>query len=159
MGPCSSSLFKSSGDRRNVLVDQSAALALFCLVLSVSRHQRFNMSRVWQVCVILLLGLASAAATTVLSLPADQIVKDGSAATAICSSCCQQGSYCGTTSTDVVLQQGSLLVSVPKKLQMTCLLRDRTVQGAVDGGLCVPDVAAIKDSDIQDFCLDYLKVT
>ena len=40
--------------------------------------------------------------------------------------------------------------TVPANSNMTCYLRDRNQAGAIDGGLCVPDLVP----DISQFCSD-----
>lgn len=109
--------------------------------------------------VALLMHATLATATRVLSLPGDQIVQGGQPTDSICGSCCQQGSYCTATSSTALLNIGSSQVTVPTGTGMTCMLRSRSVAGAVDGGLCLPDVAQISSSAISTVCTDYLVVS
>lgn len=82
----------------------------------------------------------AAASATVITFPPDIPVPGGHSVGAVCGDCCQSGSYCGKTSDGKA---------------MTCILRDRSVFGAVDGGLCVPGPLIVR---IEDFCQAYKSV-
>ena len=105
------------------------------------------------------LGVISAAELTI-RLPVDRPIVEGVAVNALCGSCCQDDAYCGTVSEDVVLvdpsgQSENLLV--PRGSNMTCMLRDRNVFGAVDGGLCVPSALSPK-YPLANLCRAFDKV-
>ena len=104
---------------------------------------------------LLLHTICVAASYAVLSLPGDRVATSGTDSSLICGSCCQGGSYCGQTDTIVSYNT----ITIPADIPMTCLLRDRSVPGAVDGGLCVPNIQSITPDSIQNFCLEYLKVS
>ena len=107
-------------------------------------------------------------ATAVLSLPPDRNTTVGPVIHNICGKCCQHGSYCGRTQAPANVTQLTIpktnkgmtvtTLTVPKDTNMTCILRDRSVRDAVDGGLCVPDLSAIK-SPVRDFCLRNTEVS
>lgn len=122
-------------------------------------HSSTQMNNIWLICAFVSSVVVHAMATTVLSLPADVAVPGERQANRICSSCCQQLSYCNRIDQAEDVTVGSSRVSVPKNTAMTCILRDRNVPGSMDGGLCVPDVAGITTSTVVDFCLNYLQVT
>ena len=105
------------------------------------------------------LGLTSAAELAI-QLPVDVPIVAGVPVNALCGSCCQNDAYCGTVSEDIVLvdpsgQSENLLV--PQGSNMTCMLRDRNVFGAVDGGLCVPS-ALSPQYPLANLCRAFDKV-
>ena len=86
------------------------------------------------------LSCCAAASATVITFPPDVPVPGGQSVGVVCGECCQSGTYCGMTSDGKA---------------MTCILRDRSVFGAVDGGLCVPGPTTVP---IEDFCQAYKSV-
>ena len=99
-------------------------------------------------------ALCVSASGSSVSLPGDRPVPTGTETRWICGTCCQSGSFCGQTEAATYFEEQP----IPENTDMTCVLRDRSVPGAVDGGLCVPNVEWITSDSVQDFCLDYLKV-
>ena len=93
-------------------------------------------------------------------LPADVPIPNGQVVQTICSSCCQAQEYCGPVLQDVTVPdpaKPSASVFIPHGTNMTCILRDQSVDGAVDGGLCVPDIFPTL-SPIQGFCRGFDQV-
>ena len=107
----------------------------------------------------------TAAAVTTLKasdIQHDPPVINGTAVTTICGSCCQKKQYCNTTTKAVTLVKAAgglnAKVSIPAYTNLTCYLRDRSQVGAVDGGLCVPNLSPVIP-DIADFCNQYSSAT
>ena len=86
------------------------------------------------------LSCCAAVSATLITFPADVPVLGGHSVESVCGDCCQSNSYCGKTSDGKA---------------MTCIMRDRNVFGAVDGGLCVPGPLTVS---VEDFCQAYKSV-
>lgn len=74
-----------------------------------------------------------------LTLPPDIPFEGGMSVHAVCGSCCQGNMFCGAVQNSTTLHDSwGSTVTVPEGSRMTCMLRKRSVFGAVDGGLCLP---------------------
>lgn len=109
---------------------------------------------------LILISVVFAAGSTALSLslPADVAITGGRAVDHVCGVCCQANAFCGSLTKEVQIHDinGNSL-TVPEGSNLTCMLRDRSAFGAVDGGLCVPSSMPINFA-IADMCRLHDKV-
>ena len=102
-----------------------------------------------------LLDLAAGPVLALQELPPDLTVAGGSAVRRLCGACCQENAFCGALEADTsfaFLTHGTLQhLTIAKGSNLTCILRERNVFGAVDGGLCVPSKVPA-DLDIKTLC-------